>query len=587
MPTKMCSRCNLKRLGYRLLKLRSATSRRTRDLNIVVVIAILTTLLPLCAFGQVENVPISNQVYEFLDRMGVKGVVPMYSSAMVPMSRREVAQFLVRIGEHRDRLNAAELGFLRKFLREFAHEIDPSMDDASILLRGGSVADLFSDRQTYLYRYSDSVATASVEVIGSLETRTISGGTFGERRNVSLEEHGGRIRGTVGNWFGFFVQGTDGTIFGNKEFARTDTRLRGNWKLESGGSTNFDFTEAYVRTDWDWIGIEFGREYARIGTGYSDRLILSDQPPLMDMLRLDARYKSFRMTFIHGSIVDDSVAAVSLTFPERIEGPNKYLALHRFQFALFDRLNVGVSEMVVYRRASPEFAYVNPINFYKSAEHAQRDRDNALLAFDCEFFPAIGYKLYGAWLIDDLDFSKMGTGWWGNEFAWQGGAYIADVAGLQNIDAVIEYTRIEPYVYSNRMAGLSYTHNNIGMGNHLEPNSDEWFVQTVFRPVRQFRAWLGYARTRHGENSFDANGYLVRNVGGSALHGHRDTDSEFAHFLDGNLVKTQRLQLRAMYEPWTNIFVGGQYEHRWTKRDAPVDRSFTDDYASIRVSYGY
>ena len=41
--------------------------------------------------AQVENVPIQNQVYEFLNRMGVRGILPLYSNTMVPISRREVA----------------------------------------------------------------------------------------------------------------------------------------------------------------------------------------------------------------------------------------------------------------------------------------------------------------------------------------------------------------------------------------------------------------------------------------------------------------------------------------------------------------
>src|SRR5207247_233200 len=136
-------------------------------------------------------------------------------------------------------------------------------------------------------------------------------------------------------------------------------------------------------------------------------------------------------------------------------------------------------------------------------------------------------------------FSRMGTGWWGNEFGWQGGGYAAEVGGIQNLDLLIEYTRIEPYVYSNRVANNNYTHNNLSLGHHLNPNSDEWFVQFGYRPMKALRSWLSYTGARHGENIHDANGVLMRNVGGSVMEGHRSVDSETAIFLDGILVQNQ------------------------------------------------
>jgi capsule assembly protein Wzi len=558
------------------------SSGTIRPIYWVVVLAALIVLPAAHLLAQVENVPVSNQVYEFLNRIGVKGVLPLYSNAMIPLSRRDVADFLLAVSAKKEELDPAENDFLKKFLREFAHEINPSEEDAAVLFRDGFNG-ILSDKEKYLYTYSDSTLSLFVEFVGDLEHRRITGDSYGGT-HVSYEEHGGRIRGTIKSRFGYFLQGTDGTEFGDKAFALADPRLRGNGKLGFPGSTNFDFTDAYLRADLDWFNIEFGKERFLVGTGNEDRLLLSGNAPTFDAIRVDAHYKSLRFVFIHGSLVADSVSFPGTIVDEPTRS-NKYLALHRIQLSLVNRINIGVSEMTIYQRYSPEFAYLNPINFWKSAEHALGDRDNSFLTFDLEYFPFDGYKIYGTCLIDDIDFSQIGTGWWGNELGWQGGIYGANVLGISNLDADLEYTRLEPYVYSNRTSGNDFTHSSIGLGNHLDPNSDEWMAELSYRPLSKLRMWASCARERHGEN-ITRNGVVVKNVGGSALEGHREGDSNVALFLDGNLVRTDRFRLRAAYEPVTNFILTAGYEFSEMKRYT-TDELLDDHLFSIQARVEY
>ncbi len=531
--------------------------------------------------AQVENVPVSNQVYEFLDRLGVKGILPLYSNVMIPLSRKQVGDFLMSAEAKKDQLSAAEKDFLDKFKREFAREIDPVHEDDAVIFRDG-FTDILTDKQKYLYMYADSNATAYVEFLGSAEYRHVDGDTYGTT-HAALETHGGRVRGTIKDKIGYFLQATDGTLYGDKTFALSDPHLRGNVKFNNLNSPYFDFTEAYLKADFGIVNLEFGREYNQIGTGYSDRLLLSDNAPAFDFLKLDAQYKSLRLVFIHGSIVADSAQFPGLVQSEPANS-QKYFALHRLQFSGFNFLNFGVAEMIIYQRYSPELAYLNPVIFFKSAEHSLRDRDNAFLSFDLELFPWNGYKLYGTWLIDDIDFSKLGTGWWGNEFGWQGGLFAAGLAGMPDLDADIEYTHIEPYVYSNRTSGNDFTNDNIGLGHHLAPNSDEWFFQLGYRPAHSLRTWLTYTRTRHGDNITTSSG--IENVGGNLLQGHRDTDPTDAPFLAGNKSIRDDVQLRAAYEPVTNLMIIGAVEFRRT--DVTWLQTTTyDRYAYLKVQVGY
>ncbi len=533
--------------------------------------------------AQIENVPVQNQVYEFLNRMGVRGILPLYSNTMVPISRRDVADDIATIARHEAELSSAEKEYLAKFRREFMHELDPSQEHPSGLFNGDPIVDAFSDKEKYLYHFADSTASLYLEFLASGEYRRASGNSYGTT-HASFETHGFRARGTIKEKLGYYIQATNGTLYGDHAYALSDKRLRGNIKFNDLNSPYFDFTEAYIRADLNWFNVELGREYTMIGTGYSDRLLLSENAPVFDFVKLDARYRSIRFLFLHASLLGDSTVISGIPVTEPRES-NKYLALHRVEISMFDRLRLGVSEMIIYQRFTPELGYLNPVNFYKSAEHSLRDRDNAFLDIDFEYYPFPDYKFYGSWLVDDIDFSKMGTGWWGNEFGWQGGLFASELASIQNLDGVVEYTRLEPFVYSNRLHGNDFTHNRIGLGHHLDPNSDEWFAQLSFRPCSSLRTWCTVTRTRHGEN-IESGGAVALNVGGDPLVGHRDIDSPTARFLDGNLVRTTMVQLKASYEPVTNLIFTCTFEHQ---RADHATQGFTadDNAASLRVQLEY
>ena len=289
--------------------------------------------------------------------------------------------------------------------------------------------------------------------------------------------------------------------------------------------------------------------------------MISDNAPALDMVKIDAHYGCVRYMFVHGSILMEPAWYEGLPSDDPSWQVNKYLAVHRLDLALFGLLNAAFYEAVVYDRTSPELAYLNPLIFLKSAEHSLGDRDNTMLGFDLEIFPADGYKLFGGLLVDDVDFSKMGTGWWGNQFGWQGGAYLSDVAGISDVDLHAEYTRIEPYVYSHRITGNAFTSGEFGLGHNLQPNSDEWLVRIVARPWASFRGSVGARMNRHGANVVE-NGVVTFNAGGDRLVGHRDSDGDTADFLAGDLIETRYLELRAWYEPVNELVFSGAYEYR-------------------------
>ena len=541
-------------------------------------------------FAQVENVPLHNQVYEFLNRMNVKGLLPTYSNTILPISRKEVGEMLKELETKHEQLSDVDKKFLEKFQREFAYELGIEEQNAE-LFSGTSlkekVNESFSDKEKYLYTFHDSNATMFVEFLGSFEYR-MKKVTNAKSVSTQLFQYGGRIRGTYKHRLGYSMQATNGTQYDDKAFALEDQKLKTNYKLNEPNSHNFDFTEGYLRADLDWLNIQFGSEFQQIGTGYSDKLILSDNAPVFDALKIDAKYKSVKFLFVSGTLAKEAERNNYYNLERNLykDISAKFFSLHRVEVSLSTFWNLSFSEIVIYQRLFPVFAYLNPVGFYKSVEHSLGDRDNAIIVFDTEIFPLNEYKLYGALFIDDINFSKIGTGWWGNELAWQGGIYRTDLLNLENLDAVIEYTRIEPFVYSHHIFGNSYSHKEQSLGHHLPPNSDEIFFQVNYRVSQKMRTWFSIANERHGENKKQIVGFIDNNVGGTILQGHRVFDPDKAKFLDGNLRKTNRLQFKATYEPITNYFIEGMYEFR-QENLTWLSQKINSHYFSLQVKLEY
>jgi hypothetical protein len=79
---------------------------------------------------------------------------------------------------------------------------------------------------------------------------------------------------------------------------------------------------------------------------------------------------------------------------------------------------------------------------------------------------------------------------------------------------------------------------------------------------------------------------VVQNVGGSVLQGHRDGDNEIARFLDGERENTRLVQLRADFEPITDLFLTGVAEWRSTE-DVFASSTRNDIGLSIQVRLEY
>jgi hypothetical protein len=542
-------------------------------------------------FAQLENAPVVNPVYDFLKRMEIKGVIPEYSDAILPISRREVAELLKTIGQHASELTAIEREMLRDFEVEFAQELGLGADKRDVLIAGEGgfserISALSSDKEKFLYAWQDSANSFFGDVPLSMDVR----GVRGDSRNQSVASvfsFAPRIRGTLRQRLGYYLQVTNGQIIGNRGVALLDSTIRRNRELlDVPTARSFNFVEGYFKVDADVLTLQVGRERMLWGYGASDKLIISDNAPVLDYGRIDVRLGNFRYTFLHSWLLGSArtiTSGYSGLGDASID--SKYLVAHRFELSFLHVLDLGISELVVYSRRFPELAYLNPVNIFKAVEPEQHDRDNSLLGADLRLHPFSDVELYGTLLIDDIVVSKLGSRFYANEFAFTVGADYIEPGGLEDTDILLEYTRIDPYVYSHHIPENSFTHDQFIIGNHLGPNSDDVFARASYRLSRKWKASLEMELSRHGDNIMDATGNLVRNVGGSALYGHRAFDADDVSFLDGILMKTYFFRVTSVYEIFNEFFLDLKYEFR-RQRNVSIGRTFDDHSLFIQLRFG-
>ena len=240
---------------------------------------------------------------------------------------------------------------------------------------------------------------------------------------------------------------------------------------------------AFVDWSYRWFRASFGRLPQRWGPGRFTQLLISGNSPAMDMLQI--RYGLGEMssfTGLTGSIESDSAI---------------YLTAHRLELFPRGNLRVGLSEAVLFRSDGLELAYLNPFIPWYPVQWNERDDDNVLLCFDATWVPLRGLAAYGEFLVDDFHYQKKNNrphklGFSVGLDSWLDGA---------GVGAVLEYTRISRYVYSQRRECNFYLHDDRIIGSELGPDCDRVTMaisSTVAWPVV---AELLVDHTRHGEGT--------------------------------------------------------------------------------------
>ena len=553
-----------------------------------------SAILPAAVQGQSENVPANHPVYAFLDRMETRGIIESYHDAVLPISRREVAARLVTIRAVEGELTFAENQILAQFISEFRFDIDGMTEEFSSLIGespssdGGAVWDLLSDREHFLYVLRDSSVSLFFSGLLTADVRHRSGDELNADNSFFLQ-FGGRFRGTLFNHLGYFLQGTNAQFWGSRDLLRADPVIGQAYTLNVLDARNFDFAEGYLRYDADIVSAEVGRERLLWGLGMDQKMVVSDNVPVYDFIRAEARYKSLQYVFMHAWLLGRNESLfftlpgdTSTLYTEPVNA-DKYIAAHRLELSLPGAVDLGFQEMVIYANRAPDLAYLNPLILIESAQRSRAERDNVFWAVDAETHFLRGLQLAGTILFDDIHFAEFFLPRWYNRYAYQASAFLTDPLFPPNTNMIVEYTRVEPFVFAHsRSREGSYSSEEGVLGPRIGPNADAWHIRFDWFPTGRLSLSLRSGIERSGENTYDQNGVLIRNVGGDIFQPHRPTDPIDRQFLDGTSMQRTSVQALATYEACNQVWGEGWYRYEST-RNVTLGTSVHNHTFGLRV----
>lgn len=511
-------------------------------------------------FAQAELVPVTHKVYQFFKSLEIKGVLKNYNSSDLPLSRKDVSGFLEQLIEQSDSLNNIEKLILNDLRVEFHYDLHKDLSQTFSFIDSYDFEKVLDDtKQKFLYAYFDANASFFLDGTGFLSHRLFNSESF-DKANISLGEVGIRMRGTLYENFGFYLRMSNGQqITGDYNSRitarRFDPKLKSTVKFLN--EKYFDSFEGYLRfgSGNSALALTFGRENLMMGYGYINKLFLSGRAAPFDFARLDVKYNSLGYSFYYGNIRGDSLGVT-------LESKN--VIGHRLDINFSESFKLGLFESVIASDRPISFTYLNPLSFLTSADFSAEkgNESNSLLGFDCEYKPFNKYGFQFSLLVDDVNFKTLFNNDKSNndnKFAFQLGAIAGEPFDMENLTAYLEYTLIEPFVYSHRTNKSTYTHWGIGLGHPLPPNSDEIALMFDYYITNRIKLNFKYQYQRSGEGIvLDSSGVLVRNYGGDINRGDGDFIAK-NEFLMGNRTDRNIFSLSIRYEPIRQYFVDFYY----------------------------
>jgi len=397
----------------------------------------------------------------------------------------------------------------------------------------------------------------------------------GEDKTIMRRGSGIQFRGRFKHYFAYSFRFEDRTERGGGPYINRAQLLEDHYgyvgPLQGGKETYYDATEAYLNWANNWLDLTFGKDHVAWGPGRRTNLLFSGDSPSFTHLRAKIRLtNSTQFTYLVGQlhaspdIPLDSVYQTSLGWVRYSLEP-KGIAAHRLEYAPSDNCLLAVNEAVIWGERGLDPAYLNPLGFYYSAQHDGGDRDNVMMSGDFIFRIARSGIIYGEVLIDDLKTSKIGKGNAGNRIGWIVGGHTIS-PGIKDLEFGIEYTRLEPFVYSHFFPINRYSTWNSSLGADIRPNSDRWEGVLSYRPCSEWFLQASSSLNQHGS------------VGGTIGEAIPAGDDDPVYFLDGVRERWWGWEVEAEWEPLPGAALSAGVI-RGARQSAMADRWF--------VSVGY
>lgn len=475
----------------------------------------VTLLVCLCIMGisnlQAQTVWENSEtpVMSYLQRMAQKGKVE-FQDIIQPITRKQIEQALVALSN--TTLTATEQKELNFYLQEYKsiQETDTAIlkaiqKDANKRLRG-----LFLHQKDF---------TLNVDPLGSLARISNNGNSFTQM------SHGLNFWGQA-KQFAFQFYYKDYTENGNGfESFRMTSPEKSIIKLYNPTTTSQNYSEIRGNISYSFNkgSISLGKDHLSWGYGENGKIVLDNKVNSYPLIRLDyspTKWMQFNYThaWLNSNIVDSNALYTTGigagSGEQRIQFIPKYMATHSLVFTPTKGLNIAIGETVVYSDKT-DVGFFIPVNFFKIYDN-NRSNYNINAGSNGQFFVQASSRnqiknthLYGSMFIDEIRiatiFNKAKSR---NQLGYTLGGSVTDIL-LPYLTLGTEYTRVNPFVYTNLVAAQNYTQYDREMGDWMGNNFDRYMLFAKYNPIPKLNLYARFQSIRKGGLGSIAEQYLA------------------------------------------------------------------------------
>ncbi len=434
----------------------------------------------------------SKAIYDFLDEMAAEGYIEV-NSAVLPYSRKFIADRLNEIDSSRDQLNSRQSKELDFYLKDFNKELKEYRT--------------YKKRFDLLY-YQDSLFSISANLILGYQY------WINENGHVYHRWNGGEVQSYVGEHWGFYASLRDNhesEPISDSPFL--NQRMGGNYKAA------YDYSEMRggITYTWKWGNIGLVKDHNIWGTSNNGSIIQSGRTPSFAKIQLNLNpVKWFEFNYFHGWLVSEVVDSTRSYWINSNTGPTyrkvfhpKYMAANIFTVKPYSKLAISAGNSIIYSDIGVHPAYLIPFFFYKSVDHTINsaiNNQNSQMFLDISSFNFRHLHLYGSLFVDELAISRITIAEEHSNFwSWKLGVRTSNLL-IDNLALCFEYTRSNPFSFRHPEPPLIYESNGYNLGHYLTDNAVEYYFEGNYRPIAKFRLKASYSWARKGPDYTEAGG---------------------------------------------------------------------------------
>ncbi len=289
--------------------------------NNIISLFILYFSLLLNLNAQVNFEPANRSIYNFLERMSIKGTIRL-NEEILPFSRKYIAQKIIEIDKQKNKISALEKEELAFYIREYSSELRREGFDLGKYRAKKKIIDLNSDNFGFDKYNRFRLFSYDTDKFGLFLDPVFRYNIAKEKDDKStLWSNGLRLYGSIGHNVGFDLQFYDnhesGSFYNNdRKFSR---RTGYEFRAGKNGGLDFDRMNANLTYSWNWGSFTIGKDFNYYGSGEDGKIILLDKAPSFPQIKLEVNpVKWFKFSYIHGLLNSQVLDSSTFRFsPQR------------------------------------------------------------------------------------------------------------------------------------------------------------------------------------------------------------------------------------------------------------------------------